>query len=236
MKNKITKALFLLFSLLLTNTTKAQYETKYTDCGVLIDGVLADKIDCWSFKEMFFVFPVKNIKKCDRYTIEYYGYLSTMRQRVLSISSREQFNDFYADGDLGIVIVTNPHTDKTYDGYQFRDTYSSVPADHTISEKDLKENNKMVITFYGEMIVGSVETKNSQGQWEKTPKYGEKTMIYSKVISLPPMCIKTKKSRKNPGNDCVIDYNISCTITGKKFEHTVEIDPNYSCGLVKLKK
>ena len=42
------------------------------NCGIVINGVLADSITCWSFDNMYIVFPVKpEFKKYKTYTLGY---------------------------------------------------------------------------------------------------------------------------------------------------------------------
>jgi antitoxin component YwqK of YwqJK toxin-antitoxin module len=189
-----------------------------SNCGIVIDGVLVDKIDCWSFQEMNLIFPITDRhKKYDKIQLKLCKYEKPDDTTPGGFSydfSPQSFGDNFEGATYGVWKFLTKDFEKGRLGY-----FGPFGGNILFKRKEFSKRSgnflEIVLTAY--TITGY--SYDSYGN--KIPNYGNGLILYksSKVEIL--------KSK--------YDKSVTCNPSGKKTELKIEKSPAYNddFGIVK---
>jgi len=224
MKNSKLIFFISLMVLMYQNPLKAQSDTT---SGIYVDGMFVNKIDCWTFDYMYFVFPItEKYKNFDHvilfFTVSYhddFAYEAPKKPIVYIFQqefSKEKFNKNFGDAKFGVWKFLR---DKTTDR---RGTARIEQGGKQISELVWFKRNDF-----------AAQTKMKSGKYEgfKTSNY----VVYCDVIGFEEdSTLNTPTNSKRvyiystpniPVSNCVEcpwDINAPCPVTGKKVDLKIE--------------
>lgn len=241
---KTLKSLLLAFAIILLTYTQSKAQEN-ANAGIYIEGTFVDKIDCWSFKNMFFIFPIsEKYKKYDNIiltiTISYnnesspswpikYIFQQELTQSAFSdnfeyskygvwkfLRSSQPADGRHAEFEERDGRLSFTYANSVYNKYEFAGFYEKKPGKYV-----LEKRTNYVIYF-------DVKGRNNSDPYERI---GNGPIMYKNDTYL-------YRSAKIPVNNCTActwDPNAACNLTGKKVELNIENSLAYKdhLGLIK---
>jgi len=227
---KITLTLLIITCLISSNRLKAQDDA---NCGIVIDGTLVDKIDCWTFDHMYLVFPINDkYKKYDHIelTMRLGWDMKTSSSDAMFFRefTSQGFADNFGNGQYGVwKILTDKNKDEvecaSCGGPYSRPKYNRKTF-YVVDER--KKTEGSFVQF--ELLAYTIVSYEFDQRGNKVPKYGAGTFLYkSKMI---PIKVVHQGFKKIP-----FDLNAACPVTGTKVNLKVEASGAYveEFGVVK---
>jgi antitoxin component YwqK of YwqJK toxin-antitoxin module len=191
------------------------------NCGIIIDGVKADTLDCWSFNEMDLVFPVNDkYKKYDQTTIclRFSNDAGNVGPECFYYHfSPQSFSDNFGNSPYGVWKFLHDKKNEIFSGVD----YQGFPLRYT--RKSFAQKHQRVSGWSFQLqIVGEVITGYSyDNNGDRLAEYGNGTFLY--------------KSDKIPFIPSKYNESESCVIPGKKVDIKIEKSPAYqdNLGIIK---
>lgn len=252
MKNLKTLFATICLSLLITTTTKAQDDA---NCGIVIDGVIADSISNWNFDKLSVVFPLNQDWK------NLYHHLDIKLLYLQDVGSNAVNEYKYAEGsgfnakdlesdysDASHVVITFFHQ---YVGKGKDRIWSTGGKDYHlnsyayVSKKDYGKKETiptryaLIVTVKGVSITSYKEVySQTAGGFIKSPIFDEGKLLYKSKKVVYPVCITeaTRQEARETGcPECKSILDPPCQVYGQKFN--LQIDKaNYEGTSEKIKK
>lgn len=208
-----------------------------SQCGMEIDGVIADSIPCWTFDHMNLVVPMTDkYKKYDKIVIRLGMGMDNGRygddEDFAFPFTKESFEDNFGGAKYVVVkLLADKKTDKIEGDYDPNTTGGYKYYDREKLAYDFYTGNGvhgayMQLTFYGKTITGY--NKDVYGN-NTTPIYSAPTYFY--IGKMVPIVRKKPKGFKSmlltyTSTKTNFDIDAPCqNIPGKKFDLKIENVP-----------
>ena len=232
---RLTALLLTFFLTSISFHIKAQDDT---NCGLLVDGILIDSLNCWTFKEIKAVVPIKSEwQKFDKVQVRLRWYCTKYSTEVVNyydFKPRDFKDGFLSTAQYGVMPLPNLKTEN--DRLIYAESY--YWSNYTLNEEAPPLATSFQIEITGYFTTGTTETYVN-GSYQKQPKYGDPEVLWKSkkipsIVTETPMKAAQKFFKKNPGKRLPA-LTKQCSLTGKKFDLTIE-QINYKEDFLIIKK
>lgn len=189
--------------------------------GIYVDGMKAEKIDCWTFDKMYLVFPINDkYKKYDKLQVKLkLSYEGEDYPTYFFLDfSPQSFSENFEGASYGVwKILTNKNKDEISGTDYYTTTYK---------RKDFAVTNEEVdgwflrIELYGYVLTGY----SDDGYGNKKAQYGDGAAIYKSTQVPVSRCYEKDGGlfTKAFAKKCPWDVNASCQVIGTTTELKIE--------------